>query len=169
MTLEIYDDGGATMDRYTVVYLHLPEPNCVQYMARQMSEHPLDPQGCCNMAIAMPGPHLGNRIRLTDLPKGCQQLVLRDMGAGYDEVHPEDYGLTADELEEKFSPNGDGENPAYTREAWREQVQSQSTSASYWDWMESEIYQEMEACAELVDAGLEPVVNTEFPTERAVA
>lgn len=43
--------------------------------------------------------------------------------------------LTADELCEKYSPQGDGEHPYFTREVWREQVMEGSTISGYWDWV----------------------------------
>jgi hypothetical protein len=76
----IYDNGGKTFDRYTAVYLLEREgPNL--YGARGMSEHPFHPLGFGMYCSAMPGRHLGKRIKFEQLPPDCQRLVLSDLKA----------------------------------------------------------------------------------------
>lgn len=75
----IYDNGGATFDRFTVVYLEFPESRGL-YMARGMSERLTHPQGFGQITSAMPGRHLGRRIKLSALPVECQTVVKRDLG-----------------------------------------------------------------------------------------
>ena len=78
MKVRCYDNGGKTFDRYTVVFMDLPEYQPGTYAAVGMSEHPFDPQGFGQHCSAMPGKHLGKRIKLEDLPVDCQKLVEMD-------------------------------------------------------------------------------------------
>jgi len=74
--LRIYDNGGATFDRYTVVYLDRPEyGDMLQCLA--MSENPLHPQGFCQHSSAMIGSHLGKPIKFKELPIPCQLAAMR--------------------------------------------------------------------------------------------
>lgn len=77
--IRIYDNGGKTFDRYTVVYMTEPEGRGL-YGARGMSENPFDPQGFGQYCSAMPGRHLGRRISFDDLPQPCQRAVAMDLG-----------------------------------------------------------------------------------------
>lgn len=43
----------------------------------------------------------------------------------------EDFGMTADQLDEKYNPDGDGEHPEYTKSHWY----NDNTTVSYWDWV----------------------------------
>ena len=81
--LEIRDLNDGSIDRYTVVY------NCVDhytpdgkplYMAVGMNSEPFHPQGFGQHCVAMPGKHLGKKIKFSDLPKDCQRLVKQDLG-----------------------------------------------------------------------------------------
>lgn len=78
--IECYDNGGETFDRYTVVYLDEPERPAGCFAARGMSAHPFHPQGFGQCCTAMPGPHLGKKVQLEDLPPDCQRLVRLDLG-----------------------------------------------------------------------------------------
>lgn len=42
--------------------------------------------------------------------------------------------LTGEQLDDKYSPNGDGEHPLYSRAHWRDSVAQHDTIAGYWDW-----------------------------------
>lgn len=77
--VRIYDNGGETLDRYTAVYMMLPEHRADTYSAVGMSERPFSPQGFGQHCTAMPGRHLGKRIKFTDLPADCQKLILQDL------------------------------------------------------------------------------------------
>jgi len=83
--IRCYDNGGESVDRYTVVYTRLqgkyPRGYCA-YVA--MSAYPFHPQG-----VGMHGghmgridrprySHLGKRIRFRDLPTDCKRLVVQD-------------------------------------------------------------------------------------------
>lgn len=77
--LRIYDNGGATMDRYTIVPPHW----ATQYRERQPGlwealASGVDPRGMSLTCSAVPGKHLGRRIHWNDLPGAVQNLA-RDM------------------------------------------------------------------------------------------
>ncbi len=84
--IRIYDNGGKTFDRYTVVYMDCPEGRGL-YGARGMSAHPFHPQGFGMCCTAMPGRHLGRRIAFEQLPVDCQKLVQQDIA--FDAQHPD--------------------------------------------------------------------------------
>jgi hypothetical protein len=46
-----------------------------------------------------------------------------------------DYELTAEQLDDKYNLNGDGEHPVLTRDEWRNAVAMHETSSGYWDWL----------------------------------
>jgi len=52
--IRIYDNGGASFDRYTVVFMNEPEYQPARH-ALGMSEHPFHPQGFGQHCAAMPG------------------------------------------------------------------------------------------------------------------
>jgi len=76
--IRCYDNGGQTADRYTVVYLDIPE-SCNLFFARGMSSQPFHPQGIGMSCMAAPGRHLGRRVALADLPRDCQRVVHQDV------------------------------------------------------------------------------------------
>lgn len=78
LNVQVYDNGGKTADRYTVVYLDFPaKDGC--YEAVGMSAAPFHPQGFCQHTEALPGEHLGAEIGFADLPKDCQTVVRKDL------------------------------------------------------------------------------------------
>lgn len=85
--IRIYDDGGETTDRYTVVFTRRIEG---YYFGLGMSECPTSPQGVgqhleYRHRIDWPSyAHLGKRIGFGDLPKACQRLVWSDYVYLYD-------------------------------------------------------------------------------------
>jgi hypothetical protein len=78
--IRCYDNGGKTADRYSVLFMGEPERGGL-YAALGMSRDPFSPQGVGQHTTAMPGRHLGKRVRLADLPPDCQKLVRSDLGA----------------------------------------------------------------------------------------
>lgn len=80
--IRCYDDGGKTIDRYTVVYIDQPEQGHNMYAAVSMNASPFHPQGFGQHCTAMVGRHLGKRIAFADLPVDCRRLVERDMAPG---------------------------------------------------------------------------------------
>jgi hypothetical protein len=71
--LRIYDNGGATFDRYTVVYMDRPEYDGF-YECLGMSENAL---GFCQHSSAMIGSHLGKPIKFKELPIPCQLAAMK--------------------------------------------------------------------------------------------
>jgi hypothetical protein len=47
----------------------------------------------------------------------------------------EDKGLSAEQLDDQYNPEGGGSHPVVTRAGWREHVASQDTLSGYWDWV----------------------------------
>lgn len=56
----------------------------------------------------------------------------------------DDYGLRADQLNEKYNPEGDGEHPTFPRCDWREEVRHERTIIGYWDWVEYQLEMEQD-------------------------
>ena len=77
--IRCYDNGGRSADRYTAVYLFSPERAYRSYSAVGMDDRPFHPQGIGMHCAAVPGKHLGKRIRFTDLPIDCQKAVTQDL------------------------------------------------------------------------------------------
>lgn len=85
--IRCYDNGGKTMDRYTVYFTHAHSFGMKGYVVGVgMSEHPFHPQGfgqhftltrytCYHTCTGKSG---GKRIQFKDLPPDCQRLVLSD-------------------------------------------------------------------------------------------
>ena len=47
--------------------------------------------------------------------------------------------LTAEQLDDIYNPDGDGEHPTYTRGMWRQAVSQKETLRGYWDWVVAQI------------------------------
>lgn len=47
----------------------------------------------------------------------------------------DDVGLSAEELDQKYNPDGDGEHPHYSRADWRAEVAHHNTISGYWEWV----------------------------------
>lgn len=77
--IRCHDNGGETIDRYTVVYLNQPEHQVNTFTCLAMNAAPFHPQGFGQHSSAMLGRHLGKRIAFTDLPADCQKLVNRNL------------------------------------------------------------------------------------------
>jgi hypothetical protein len=77
--IRCYDNGGETLDRFTVIYMDDFQYEPGIYSTRAMSVEPNSPSGFGQMCTAQPGRHLGLRVKLKDLPKACQDLVASDL------------------------------------------------------------------------------------------
>lgn len=79
--LRIHDNGGRTIDRYTVVYDELVTtiPDETMYSGLGMSENPFHPQGFCQHGEVHPDADLGRQILFSELPADCQKAVELDM------------------------------------------------------------------------------------------
>lgn len=83
-----YDNGGRSADRYTVVYLDMPEDDLRRHYRRRlytclgMNRLPFHPhQGIGMHGSAMVGRHLGQRIPFAALPDDCRKAVLQDLAS----------------------------------------------------------------------------------------
>lgn len=52
-----------------------------------------------------------------------------------------DHLLTAEQLDDKYNPDGDGEHPRFRRKDWRAEVEAKNTLRGYWQWVESQAEQ----------------------------
>ena len=74
--IKIYDNGGRTLDRYTVVY---PDGYW-----RFMSANPLHPQGVCMWAEPLPGAKPdGRRVLPDQVPEAVLEAILMDLQEFY--------------------------------------------------------------------------------------
>ena len=76
--VRIYDNGGTTVDRYTI----LPPRYAGKFRERNglwlcigSSDNPFYPQGFGMWVTADPGPHLGKRIHWRDLPPDVKRFA----------------------------------------------------------------------------------------------
>lgn len=73
--LVIYDNGGETVDRYTVVFTDWKD-EAGWFDCLGISDNPTHPQyGFSQWGTAELGPHLGKRITLGELPKEIQEHI----------------------------------------------------------------------------------------------
>lgn len=80
--IRIYDNDGQTFDRYTVVDLNQverPSPDGTIYAALGLSRDPFNPLGFCQHCTAIPGKHLGRRVRFEALPDDVQQAIVQNL------------------------------------------------------------------------------------------
>lgn len=79
-----YDNGGKTMDRYTVCFIGRNSGQRIDrnghrvFQAVAMSAAPFHPQGFGQHCESYGSAGNGRRIAFTDLPEDCQRLVLSD-------------------------------------------------------------------------------------------
>jgi hypothetical protein len=52
-----------------------------------------------------------------------------------------DINLNAEQLDELYNPEGDGEHPRFTRADWRHEVAAENTLLGYWAWVEAQIWE----------------------------
>jgi len=87
--IRVYDNGGETIDRYTVVFMRRADWGFTRDYIRRtgrdfypmlgMNAAPFDPQGFGQHCDGMMGRHLGKRIPFASLPADCQKLVKQDL------------------------------------------------------------------------------------------
>ena len=76
--LRIYDNGGKTADRYTVLFMDQKERSYGVYSCLGMDKDPFHPCGIGQHSSGTPGVHLGRRIPFDLLPEPCRRAVLAD-------------------------------------------------------------------------------------------
>lgn len=79
-TLRIYDNGGKSYDRYTMIpprwaHSYREQNRFGLFEAIGASENPFHPQGFGQHVTATPGPHLGQRIHWDALPVDVQRFA----------------------------------------------------------------------------------------------
>ena len=79
--LAIYDNGGKTIDRYTVYYdfIEQEKNGKVFYNCLCMSENPFHYMSVCQHSSGMLGRHNGKRITFEQLPEDCQKIVNNEL------------------------------------------------------------------------------------------
>ena len=78
MKIQAFDNGGKTLDRYTIIFSDDPafeETRAGYSPGLGASERPFHPQGFGQHIEAMPGRHLGKRIPFFDLPAEVRRFV----------------------------------------------------------------------------------------------
>lgn len=82
--IRVYDNGGATADRYTVVLAKrgYEMANPAHHPMLSMSEYPNHPQGVSMFGEGRIGRHLGKRIKFYDLPENVRHHALERLASG---------------------------------------------------------------------------------------
>lgn len=73
-------------------------------------------------------------------------------------ISKDDYLLSAEQLDCRFNPEGDGEYPTFSRAAWRQEVNDESTVSGYWDWVSHRLI-ELQSEREVVAADVVRALN----------
>lgn len=84
--MRIYDNGGKTLDRYTVLFMDQPENQKGIFAGLGMSADPFAPNGFGQHITGMPGRHLGKRISETDLPVDCRKMLDSEFNLTLDQL-----------------------------------------------------------------------------------
>ena len=50
-----------------------------------------------------------------------------------------DFGLTAEQLDDKYNPDGDGQHPEITKWEWVSAVRHDETLSGYWEWVQFQL------------------------------
>lgn len=97
--IRVYDNGGKTADRYTVVftgnYTHLTGG---EHVVLGMDSNPFHPLGCGfyntypNQIDRPTYSHLGKKIKFEDLPEMCRKWVVQNYEELWDIVPVDEYG-----------------------------------------------------------------------------
>lgn len=81
MNIRCYDNGGESVDRYTVLDLNdiwSTTPDGPIYGAWACSDNPFHPLGFGQHTSSMDGLHLGKKVDFDQLPEDVKQFVLQD-------------------------------------------------------------------------------------------
>lgn len=75
-TVRVYDDGGKTIDRYTVV---LTRSSLNTWECIGMSQDVTSPQGFYQHSVCRLGRHLGKRISFAALPAAHRERIIQEL------------------------------------------------------------------------------------------
>lgn len=79
----VWDNGGKTVDRYTVAVEPDPDAARSPYLSTlALSSDPTSPQGFSQWTEGLPGPHLGREITWEDLPEHIRAHVAARLKEG---------------------------------------------------------------------------------------
>lgn len=151
MKIQIFDNGGETMGRYTVVYLDRPGFQAHAFYSRIMSGRPFSSDGVDKISSIVPE-NLGVRVRFRSLPVDCQKRVLNDLGFGNRRLFVEDYGLDERQLSIRYAGSING-HPGFSTAMYRAAV-TRGVLVPYWQWVVCQLEQEHDEFSDLVDAGV---------------
>lgn len=74
-TIRVYDNGGKTFDRYTVVCDNDEYPTHEMCPMLALSSDPTSPQGFSQHTEGHEGRHLGKRVAFESLPENIQRHI----------------------------------------------------------------------------------------------
>jgi len=78
----IYDNGGKSLDRFTIVYntnrISIGSPKVKRWECFSSSYNPFHSQGVFQHGECVLGAHLGKEIQFSQLPRRVQKAVIAD-------------------------------------------------------------------------------------------
>lgn len=83
----------------------------------------------------MSNPHERLRHHVTGAIERGEAQPIVEQPAGAQRIIAEDAPLNADQLDDKYNHDGDGEHPLFTRADWRDAVAIEDTISGYWVWV----------------------------------
>jgi len=84
--IEVYDNGGKTIDRYTVIFKDFAEGQN-EFAAVGMGDDVHSPQGFYQHTTAVPGEHLGQMISFSELPEEHQRRIAEELDNSHEAGH----------------------------------------------------------------------------------
>jgi hypothetical protein len=108
----IWDNGGLTADRYTIVLNSLYNEMLYDNMfdALALDGDPGSPQGFSQMTGAREGVHLGKRVKFRDLPDNIQNHVIERLKSEEESMEGEEgEDMKASEMEPESEPMSEPE------------------------------------------------------------
>lgn len=82
-------------------------------------------------------------------------------------VDEADFKLTAEQLDDKYNPDGGGGHPVWSRNDWRMTVTNENTISGYWDWVTAQLAQQAyEREAELAAKKAATTQDVELPEDK---
>lgn len=77
--VRVYDDGGKTIDRYTVVFMDTAHGKPRMFDCVAMGSDVISPQGFYQHSECMLGRHLGRQIKFSELPTAHQRRIILEL------------------------------------------------------------------------------------------